>query len=104
MLTQVSARQSCPKRNERRGGKSWRPNEPSVKLLKDRSNWAHASWTDERGVGRESEEHGPQRLDQGRGCRPVIPQVKDQEGVLAMKKTVNSGCNGGGLVADMFDS
>lgn len=43
---QVSARPSCPKRNVRRGGKSWRRSGRSAKLLKVLSNWAHANWTD----------------------------------------------------------
>lgn len=46
VFIQVSARPSCPRRNGTRGGKSWRRNGRSAKLLKVLSNWAHASWTD----------------------------------------------------------
>ncbi len=47
MVNQVSARPSLPKRNVRRGGKNWRQNGRSAKLLKVLWNWVHASWTDQ---------------------------------------------------------
>lgn len=46
LVAQTSARPSFPKRNAKRGGKSWRRNEPSVKLLKVLSNLERASWTE----------------------------------------------------------
>lgn len=81
--TQVSARQSCPKRNARRGGRNWRQSGRSEKLPKVLSNWAHASWTDEGGVG----EHGEHWPAQSSGWRFHIPRFKDQKEVAALKKT-----------------
>ncbi|MEQ2210435.1 hypothetical protein XENOCAPTIV_013349 [Xenoophorus captivus] len=61
----ISARQSCPRRNERRGGKSWRPNGQNVKLLKVLSNLEHVSWTDSGQTGRLG--CGPKRPEPGSG-------------------------------------
>lgn len=44
IVFQVSAKLSCPRRSVRRGGKSWKPNGQSAKLLKVLLNWAHGSW------------------------------------------------------------
>lgn len=45
-IMQVLVRQSCPKRNVRRGEKSWRQSERSGKRPKVLWSWEHASWTD----------------------------------------------------------
>lgn len=90
-INQVSARPSCPRRKGRRGGKSWRQNGQSAKLLKVLSNWAHASWTDGGCKSRLESRDGEggtwtSDCTRSSGWRIDIPQTKDQKEVLEVEK------------------
>lgn len=92
LVAQISARPSFPKRNARRGGRSWRRNEQSVKLLKVLSNLERASWT-------ESGSGGTGRLV--RGSEWSSMSVKDQK---KESRTIALTRNGGGYCCQWVTS